>query len=427
MKIAIIGSGIAGNLVAHRLAADHDITVYEADHRVGGHTNTLQVEEQGSQVAVDTGFIVYNDRTYPNFIRLLNELGVDSQDSEMGFSVRCEKTGLEYSGASMNSLFAQRSNLLRPSFYRMLRDILRFNREAPRLLDGPDEDLSLNGFLNRNSYSDEFKEHYILPMGAAIWSTTPERMGAMPARFFVRFFHNHGLLSIDDRPTWKVIKGGSHRYVEKLTAGHLDRIRTSTPVQQLRRRGSSLEVKVKGAEPEVFDRVFMACHSDQALKVLERPQPLELEVLDAIKYQANEAVLHTDTSLMPCRNRAWAAWNYHITARRNVEAGPVALTYNMNILQGLNSKEQYMVTLNHTGAINPDKVIETIQYTHPIFTEQAVAAQLRHREINGTGGVYYCGAYWRNGFHEDGVVSAMNALEHFRQDVHEAHAQSRAA
>ena len=417
MKIAIIGTGIAGNVAAYRLSRDHDITVFEADSRIGGHTNTVDVVAAGRNWAVDTGFIVFNDVTYPNFISLLDELGVESQASDMSFSVRSETNGLEYNGASLNALFAQRRNLLRPSFYRMLTDILRFNREAPALLDQPDSTVTLGEYLESNRYSAQFIDHYIVPMGAAIWSATPGGMRAVPAKFFVRFFHNHGLLSVNQRPTWRVIKGGSRNYVNRLVAGHRHRIRLNAPVERIRRHPGYIEVKAQGTEAERFDRVFMACHSDQALALLADPTPREQEVLGAIRFQQNEAVLHTDHTLMPARRLAWAAWNYHIPAGPSDPEGKAALTYNMNILQGLDAPVQFCVTLNHTAAIDPGKIIQTINYTHPIFTEKVLAAQQRHREINGAHGTYYCGAYWRYGFHEDGVVSALAALDHFQEDL----------
>ncbi|MBT8047606.1 MAG: NAD(P)-binding protein [Xanthomonadales bacterium] len=424
MKIAIVGTGIAGNVAAYRLAPDHEITVFEADQRIGGHTNTVDVSAAGQQWAVDTGFIVFNDRTYPNFIALLDELGVESQDSDMSFSVRNERTGLEYNGASLNAVFAQRSNLLKPSFYRMLIDILRFNREAPGLLDDPGNTISLGDYLDRNGYSPGFVDHYIVPMGAAIWSATPGGMRAVPAAFFIRFFQNHGLLSVNDRPTWRVIKGGSRTYLDKLVAGHRDRIRLDSPVEWIRRHPEHVEVKVKGSGVECFDRVFLACHSDQALELLADPSPQEREVLGAIQYQQNEAVLHTDDTLMPKRRLAWAAWNYHVPDGPTDPDGKVALTYNMNILQSLDAPVQFCVTLNNTQAIDPDKIIQTISYSHPVFTEQAVTAQKMHRNINGPRRTYYCGAYWRYGFHEDGVVSALSALQHFQQDLSGSDQQS---
>jgi predicted NAD/FAD-binding protein len=418
MKIAIIGTGIAGNYAAWKLAPDHDITVFEANDRIGGHTNTVEVEDAGRALAVDTGFIVYNDVTYPNFLAMLDELGVESLPSDMSFSVSGGRGRLEYSSSSLNRLFAQRSNLLRPSFYRMLADILRFNREAPALLDAPDLGVTLGEYLDRNGYTRRFVEHYVLPMGSAIWSATAERMRAMPAVFFIRFFQNHGLLNIRDQPQWRVIEGGSARYVEKLVAGHRDRIRINAPVQSVRRHPAHIEVKTRGSAPERFDRVFIASHSDQALAMLADPTPQEREVLGAIEYQHNEAVLHTDTSLMPRRRRAWAAWNYNIPEKGGRPDGKVTLTYNMNILQSLEASREYCVTLNDTDAIDPDRILRVFDYEHPVFTERAVAAQGRHREINGERRTYFCGAYWRYGFHEDGVVSAIEALRHFEEDQH---------
>ncbi len=412
MKIAVIGTGIAGNVVAYHLARRHEITVFEADARVGGHTNTVEVEWQGSSYPVDTGFIVFNEWTYPNFIALLDELGVGWQDSDMSFSVQCRHHHLEYNGASLNTLFAQRRNLLRPSFHRMVRDILRFNREATELLRPGAPDCSLEDYLHGKGYSREFRDHYVMPMGAAIWSAKPDGFGRVPARFFVRFFHNHGMLSVNERPTWRVIRGGSARYVEKLVAGHRERIRLSSPVQRIRRCADHVEVRAAHQAPERFDQVFIATHSDQALAMLADPSELERRTLGAIGYQHNEAVLHTDASLMPRRRRAWAAWNYHIPRRRQRR---VAVTYNMNILQGLKAPAQFCVTLNHREAIDPDRIIARFDYAHPVFTPEAVAAQRRQRDLNGVNRTYYCGAYWRYGFHEDGVVSALAALEHFTE------------
>jgi predicted NAD/FAD-binding protein len=418
MKIAVIGTGIAGNYAAWKLSREHDVTVFEAKSRIGGHTNTIEVDDAGRALAVDTGFIVYNELTYPNFIAMLDELGVESQPSDMSFSVSGGPAGIEYNPASLNRLFAQRSNLFRPSFYRMLADILRFNREAPELLRQADTSLTLGAYLERNGYSERFVEHYILPMGSAIWSATAERMRAMPALFFVRFFQNHGLLSINGAPEWRVIKGGSARYVEKLVAGHRDRIRTNAAVTEVRRYPEYIEVRCADGLPERFDRVFLACHSDEALAMLADPTPQEREVLGAIEYQRNEAVLHSDTSLLPKRRRAWAAWNYTIPVDLQNHDGKVTLTYNMNILQSLQASRQYCVTLNNTAAIDPQKILRVMDYDHPIFTERAVAAQKRHREIDGARRTYFCGAYWRYGFHEDGVVSAIDALGHFEEDLH---------
>lgn len=417
MKIAVVGSGIAGNVAAYQLHREHDITVFEADSRIGGHSNTVDVEIRGQSYAVDTGFIVYNNHTYPQFSRLLDELGVASQPSEMSFSVRCELSGLEYNGASLNALFAQRRNLLRPRFYRMLLDILRFNREATRVLNLDDEQLTLDEFLQRGRYSAEFIRHYIMPMGAAIWSASPAGMGGVPVGFFVRFFHNHGLLSVSDRPTWRVIQGGSRNYVRRLVAGFADRIHLDAPVQWIRRQPGHVELKARGAEVQKFDRVILACHSDQALALLRDPSDAERAILGAVAYQRNEAVLHTDSRLMPKRKLAWAAWNYHLLRDEAANDGKVSLSYNMNILQGIQSPVDFLVTLNHRDAIDPDHIIAAFDYEHPVFDQAAVAAQQRHREVNGARNTYYCGAWWRNGFHEDGVVSALQAVEHLRDDL----------
>jgi predicted NAD/FAD-binding protein len=411
LKIAIVGTGIAGNVAAYHLSRDHEVTVFEADNRIGGHTNTIDVELAGRQYAVDTGFIVFNNRTYPKFIALLDELGVASQDSDMSFSLRNDKAGLEYKGSTLNTLFAQRRNLFRPGFYRMIRDILRFEDEALKVLEYDTLNLSLGEFLSSGNYSSEFIDHYIIPMGAAIWSSKPQGLREMPAAFFVRFFRNHGLLSVNNRPTWRVIKGGSARYVEKLISGHRDHIHLNAPVERIERFSGHVELKVRGAEPQRFDHVFLACHSDQALRMLADPSEQETEILGAMRYQPNQAVLHTDNSMMPRRKLAWAAWNYHVPDGREER---VTLTYNMNILQGLDAEQQFCVTLNNREAIDPDRILNTIDYSHPIFDAKSVAAQGRHEEINGPRRTYYCGAYWRYGFHEDGVVSALTAVDHFR-------------
>jgi len=411
-RIAVIGTGIAGMVAAYRLHRDHDITVFEANDYIGGHTHTHNIELDGRRHAVDSGFIVFNDWTYPNFIRLLEELGVESQPSNMSFSVKCERTGLEYNGTSLNGLFAQRRNLLRPSFHRMIREILRFNREAPVLLDQCDDRVTLGEYLAAQGYSSGFIDHYIVPMGAAIWSTDPVRMLGFPARYFVRFLHNHGMLSVNDRPVWRVIKGGSARYSERLTAAYRDRIRLNSPIAWIRRQASHVEIKPAGQEAQRFDAVFIATHSDQALRLLADATATEREVLGAIPYQANEAVLHTDTAMLPRRRRAWAAWNYHVLPQ---QAGPVALTYNMDILQGLHAPQTFCVTLNHGDAVDPARIIKRMRYHHPLYTPEGVAAQQRHAEINGVKRTFYCGAYWRFGFHEDGVVSALKAYEHFTE------------
>jgi len=348
---------------------------------------------------------------------------VASQSSSMSFSVRNEVSGLEYNGSSLAGLFVQRRNLVRPSFLRMLRDILRFNREAPTLLDQAQE-VTLGSYLTAHRYSRAFIDDYLIPMGAAIWSTDPAQMLAFPARFFVRFLHNHGMLSVNDRPHWRVVRGGSARYVEALVAPFRDRIRLGAPVEEVRRMPHGVLIKVRGAEHVRFDHVFFACHADQALAALADATPLERKVLGAFRFQENEAVLHTDPALLPRRRRAWAAWNYHVDAETSSR---VALTYNMNILQRLDSREKFCVTLNRSSHIRPERVLQRMTYQHPVFTPAAVAAQGRHAELNGANRAWFCGAYWRFGFHEDGVVSALAALRHFRERTYAQRDLSRVA
>jgi len=412
MKIAVIGSGIAGNVAAYHLCKEHDITMFESNDYVGGHTHTHDIALDDKHYRIDTGFIVFNYKTYPNFIKLLEELEVDVQPSSMSFSVKSEKDGLEYNGTTINSLFAQRSNLFRPSFYHMIKDILRFNKAALQLLEEDRDDVSLGDFLRDGCYSPQFINHYLIPMGAAIWSADPAQMQDFPARFFVRFFHNHGMLSVDDRPQWYVIKNGSNSYVDKLIAPFRQRIRTLASVEAITRSPNHVSIKVSGSAEERFDAVFIASHSDQALRMLTDASLKEREILGAIPYQENEAVLHTDYSVLPKRRLAWAGWNYHLLEQAQDR---VALTYNMNILQSIDAPVEFCVTLNNTRAIDPDKIIKRIQYDHPMFTPEGVQAQQRQHEINGVNRTYYCGAYWRYGFHEDGVVSALDALKHFRE------------
>ncbi len=403
---------------AYRLSRDHQVTVFEAADYVGGHTNTVDVEHAGRQYAIDTGFIVFNDWTYPNFIALLDELGVAWQPSAMSFSVRCEQSDLEYNGTSINSLFAQRRNLVRPSFLRMVRDILRFNREAPALLDDATATLTLEQYLDRQGYSRYFVDHYIIPMGAAIWSSRPLDMLHFPARYFVEFFSNHGFLSVDDRPTWRVIQGGSREYMKRLSAPLARGIRLSTPVASIQRQPHQVAVRTRAGDVEHFDQVFLACHSDQALRLLSDPSAEESAVLGAIGYQANEALLHTDERLMPRRPLARAAWNYHLPIEQYER---VTVTYNMNILQTLRAPVQFMVTLNRSADVDESRVLRRFVYHHPVYTTAAVAAQARHAEISGVRRTHYCGAYWGYGFHEDGVNSALAALRIFNQQW--AHAQ----
>lgn len=405
MRIAIVGSGISGLVCGHLLARNHEITLFEAADWVGGHTHTVDVVVDGKTYAIDTGFIVFNDWTYPNFIKLLDQLGVASRPTEMSFSVNEPDTGLEYNGNNLNSLFAQRRNLISPPFLGMVRDILRFNREAAADLEknAIAADITLGEYLRTKGYGQRFVDHYIIPMGAAIWSMSLSDMLAFPLQFFVRFFRNHGLLSVSDRPQWRVIEGGSRSYVAPLIARFRDSIRLNCPVSSVRRDEQGVTV-VSPRGKERFDKVIFACHSDQALDLLARPSEQERSILGAIGYADNDVVLHTDTRLLPRRKLAWASWNYRLG---NDPMQAAAITYNMNILQDIDSATTFCVSLNQTAAIDPAKILRRFTYAHPQFSLAAAAAQERWNEIAGANHTYYCGAYWANGFHEDGVVSAL--------------------
>ena len=416
MKIAIIGTGISGLTCAYLLNRQHDITVFEAGNSIGGHTATVDIEmADGERHAIDTGFIVYNEWTYPNFIRLLAKLGITGQKTEMSFSVHDDRSGLEYGGNNLNTLFTQRINLLRPGFLRMVRDILRFNKASIADLEAGHlpADTTLGHYLQANNYSKEFIAHYLVPMGAAIWSASTTVMLAFPLLFFVRFLKNHGLLSISDRPQWYVIPGGSREYLAPLTRDFSHRIHTSTPVTGIQRLGEGVTLtSTRGTE--YFDAVIIASHSDQALAMLQDASTPEREILSAIPYQANEVVLHTDKRLLPRHKRAWSSWNYHLTADQQPHA---VLTYDMNILQGLQSAHTFCVTLNHTSAIDPSRILRQFSYSHPVFTLAGMEAQQRWHEINGVNHTWFCGAYWRNGFHEDGVASALRVCEAFGETL----------
>jgi predicted NAD/FAD-binding protein len=415
MKIAIIGSGIAGLTSAYLLNRRHDIRLFEASDWIGGHTHTLDVEVQGKSYAVDSGFIVFNDWTYPNFIRLLNHLDVGFKPTEMSFSVSDPLSAVEYNGHSLNSLFAQRRNLLSPKFWGMLRDILRFNREALADLHNQriDAHTSLGDYLSRKGYGERFIQHYIVPMGAAIWSMSLHDMLGFPLQFFVRFFKNHGLLSVSERPQWCVVEGGSSSYVAPLTASFRQHIRLNCPVLRVERDAKGVTLhSALGAER--FDKVVFACHSDQALALLAQPSRSEQDILGALPYADNEVVLHTDTRLLPRRRLAWASWNYRLGGPSD---RPAAVTYDMNILQGIQSDTTFCISLNQTAAIEPSKILARYTYAHPQYSLAGMAAQTRWEELLGANHSYFCGAYWANGFHEDGVVSALRVARKFGETL----------
>jgi predicted NAD/FAD-binding protein len=413
LRIAIVGSGISGLVCAHLLHSHHDIAVFEANHYIGGHTNTVRVDLADESHDVDTGFIVHNDRNYPNFVKLMTQLGVATQPSEMSFSVSDPDTGLGYRATNLNTIFAQRRNLMRPSFLRMLADILRFNRAARGLLDdvGAAGDESLDAFLERGGYSQTFIDQFVVPLGASIWSADPENFTQFPAVAYARFMDNHGLLNVRGMPEWRTVTGGSRRYVEAITSRFEDRIRLNSPIRKIvRHDGGGVEVVSAAYRPETFDRVILATHSDQSLRLLADPSPAEREILGAIRYQPNIATLHTDERFLPENPRARASWNYHLSAG---DGRVAALTYWMNRLQSIESRHQLLVTLNRHDEIDPARVLSRYEYAHPVFDAAAMAAQKRRPEIQGTRDTFFAGAYWEYGFHEDGVRSALDVCHHF--------------
>ena len=405
MRIAVIGTGISGLTSGHILCREHDVVVYECLTQPGGHANTICVTDSTSaQHWVDTGFIVLNERNYPSFENLLAELGVSTRPSAMGLSISSPDRSFEFAGTA-RGLFAQRSNLLRPEFLRMLRDQLRFNRQARAMIgrtDGP----SVGEFVRDMGYSDWFMERIVMPEVAAVWSSDPAAVWDFPVAFLAEFLDNHGQLELRGRPQWRTVVGGSRTYVNAIADELGPRLRLDTPVRRVERLATGgVAVEADGCDAEVFDEVVIATHSDQALALLAHPTQSEADVLGAMKYEKNEAALHTDPSLMPRRKAAWASWNFHLTDG----AGLPTMSYWMNRLQGLDAAEDIFVTLNRTAALDPAKVIEVIPYEHPIVTHEAVAAQRRWEEVSGADRIHYCGAYWRWGFHEDGCWSAIRA------------------
>ncbi len=409
-RIAVIGAGVSGLTTAWLSSEKYDVELFEAGDYAGGHTNTEMVTAGGREWPINTGFIVFNDWTYPNFMKLMDRLGVASEVSDMSFSVDCHSSGLQYNGTSLNTLFAHRRNLLNLPFLRMIQEILRFNKESRAdLAAGNIADTeTLGEYLNRNGYSRYFRQYYIVPMGAAIWSAPEIVLEQFPIRFFLQFFNNHGMLSVDDRPTWRVISGGSARYVDAMMERLGERIHLNSPVSSVVREPDHVVVTVNN-EHHHFDQVVFACHSDQALGMIADPSAEELDILGAITYQRNDVVLHTDSSVLPSNRRAWAAWNYFIPQH---STEPVSVTYNMNVLQNFDeAPETFCVTLNRSQDIDPERIIKRFDYAHPVFTLEAVAAQKRYDEIGGHNRSHFCGAYWFNGCHEDGVSSALRVTQ----------------
>ncbi|MCH2175591.1 MAG: NAD(P)-binding protein [Lentisphaeria bacterium] len=405
-KIAIIGSGISGLTSAHLLSTDHDITVFEKNNYIGGHTNTIDVKSKSGNHRIDTGFIVFNNKTYPNFQKLMDKLEVPYQDTRMGFSVRQDSLDLEYSGESLNGFFANKKEILSPRIYKLIYEIIRFNKQIEKLDENTLKVTTLKKFLNQENYSDFFIHSFIIPMGAAIWSSSPQMMYDFPLAFFVRFFNNHGFLNVVDRVIWRVIQGGSNSYIPPLIKNFKDNIKLNSDIKSIQRTENEVLITL---EDEIlkFDHVILACHSDQVLPLLIDATENEINTFEAMQYKKNTAILHTDVSLLPKREAAWASWNFLEQANEEL-----CVTYHMNILQGVKSSENFLVTLN-SDKVAPEKIIKTIEYSHPHFTEDFVNAQQNWDLINGKQNTWFCGAYWRYGFHEDGVVSALWVCDKF--------------
>ena len=416
MKIAVIGAGISGLTAAYLASEEHEVTVFEKEARIGGHTATVDIEVGGRSYAIDTGFIVFNDRTYPNFILLLQKLGVAFKKSSMGFSVSNARNGLEYAGNSLSTLFAQKRNLVSPPFLRMLSEIVRFNKTATRdaTLGNIDIKITLEEYLDENRFSDGFRSNYLIPMGAAIWSASLSQVLSFPAAFFIEFFRNHGLLTITDKPQWYVIEGGSRTYLPPLTQRFQDKIEVNAEIDEIHRSENAVVLLMKEGGERVFDHVIFATHSDQALALLGDASDNEKDILGSIQYEENSVVLHRDKTLMPKNRKVWSSWNYLTGAAAE---SPPSLTYNMNILQGLNTDIDFLVTLNAEDRIDKDKIFGCFSYAHPQFSVEAYHAQKRKYQICGVNRTSYCGAYWSNGFHEDGVVSALDAVSKIGVDT----------
>jgi len=407
MRIAVVGAGIAGNGAAWLLSRRHEVVLFEREPRPGGHTHTHRVELQGREYAVDTGFIVYNPLNYPLFSRLLAELGVDSQPTTMGFSVQDARNGLEYNATTLDALFCQRRNLLSPRFLAMVREILRFYRESPALLAQPGPGPTLGEYLHDRRYSKLFVEDHLVPMASALWSSPSAEIMRFPAQQLVRFMANHQMLESGTRPAWRVLRGGSSSYLDALQRGWTVQLRTDSAVEAVRRTPQGVLVHTAAGD-EVFDQVVLACHSDEALALLEQPREAEREVLGALRYQRNDTVLHTDARLLPTRRKAWAAWNAYIPAEPGAQC---TVSYCMNLLQSLDAPEPLVVSLNRTQDIDPAKILARMAYAHPLQDHASVAAQARRAEINGVDRIWYAGAYWGYGFHEDGLRSGVEVAQ----------------
>lgn len=415
MKIAIVGTGISGLTAAYMLHRQHDVHVFEANNYIGGHTNTILVKEGNKEIPVDTGFIVFNENNYPNLCGLFDALDVESRKSDMSFSVHCEKTGLEYNGTDFNRLFSQRKNIINPAFWRMLKDIIRFNEESPVVLrDGIDDTITVAEFAEKNKFSEKFIEYYLVPLGASLWSSPAEQFRRFPIKFVLEFLNNHCMLQVNDRPQWRTVVGGSYQYIKPLTQGFREKVYLNNGVLSVIRKNNKVELILSNGTTEIFDEVILATHADTSRRLVKNIETEEHSMLDIFKYQYNEAVLHTDINVLPDNQRTWASWNYRIPATENNHA---AVTYNMNMLQGIESETIYNVSLNQTNQIDPNKIIRRINYHHPIFQPGRDIAQSQHEKLIRRRGISYCGAYWGYGFHEDGVRSALAVCATYDQEL----------
>ena len=413
MRIAVVGAGVAGLYAAWQLAKYYEVTLYEQHGRVGGHTDTHRVESPYGTLAVDSGFIIFNVERYPLFSAWLDELGVRSRVTEMSFGVCCQQSGLEYNATSVNKLFCQRRNLLKPSFLGMVRDILKFYRQAPTLLDSLDENVSLGEWLAESGLGRAFAEDHLIPITSALWSTPPQQVHEFPMRYLLEFMRNHNMLQANHRPIWRTIQGGSQTYVERALARYQGRLELSTSVKKIARMANGIAVQSSDGERE-YDQVILACHADQALAMLHEPNPMERELLGAFEFTQNDTVLHTDATRMPRNRLAWSSWN--VRRDQQDHAGAAQITYWMNRLQGLppdspKDSAPYLVSLNQTDRINPDKILKRRSYAHPLYTRQSRAAQKQWAAINGKDRVWFCGAYWGYGFHEDAVRSSDRVIQ----------------
>jgi len=409
MRIAVIGTGISGMAAAHLLCDEHDITVFEANAYIGGHTHTQDVSLATGVYAVDTGFVVFNEATCPNFAKLLDRLGTASKPTRVGFSVRCDKTDFEWGKSSLRPMLAQRGSLLRPRFRAMMGEFKQFSRDASELTESADGGQTMGEFLDSRNYSPQFVDYFIAPLGSAIWAADAAEFRQFPAKLFVEFFQTHRLLDARGGPQWLVVDGGSQRYAERLVEPFRDRVRLNCKVESVRRLPDAVEVTAKGGEPERFDHVIIATHSDDALAMLADPSDAERDVLGAMPYKTRDMVLHFDRSMLPKRRATWAGWNYLVPA----DGQPVALTYDMNLLQGLGAPVEFCVTINNTDVVHESKIVKRMTARLPLYTRESRAAQKRCDEISGVDRTHYCGAYWGYGFHEDGLKSALAVCQHF--------------